>query len=163
MCKTGAFRCFILHHYAHCLGVFFGWILLKQKRRGGKKKKKTGNGKIQLKKREKELRHTLITLGEADASVMHFKTLQEKLQFKFSVALRPQGLLGSGSPGRPPQLSHRSWALKSSRHTKPHNSHKQQPLPSYFHVNEPQTKGHLSFDDHFSLHFYGHLKRWNFM
>ena len=34
--------------------------------------------------------------------------------FKFNVALRPQrplGLLGTGSPGRPPRLSHNSRAL----------------------------------------------------
>ena len=35
--------------------------------------------------------------------------------WSFSVALRPQkpsGLLGTGSPGGPPRLSHSSWALK---------------------------------------------------
>ena len=35
--------------------------------------------------------------------------------FKFSVALRPQrpqGLLGTWSPGRPPRISHSSWALQ---------------------------------------------------
>ena len=33
---------------------------------------------------------------------------------RFSLALRPQkpsGLLGTGSPGRPPRLSHSTWAL----------------------------------------------------
>ena len=37
------------------------------------------------------------------------------MRFKFSVALRPQrsyGLLGTGSPGWPPPLSHSSWALE---------------------------------------------------
>ena len=36
------------------------------------------------------------------------------LEFKFKVALRPQRpcrLLGTGSPGRPPRLSHSSWVL----------------------------------------------------
>ena len=39
----------------------------------------------------------------------------ENVAFKFSVALRPQrpyGLLGTGSPGRPPRLSHSTWALR---------------------------------------------------
>ena len=38
-------------------------------------------------------------------------------QGEFSVALlsqRPKRLLGTGSPGRPPQILHRSWALKKS-------------------------------------------------
>ena len=38
----------------------------------------------------------------------------EALKFKFNVALRlqrPYGLLGTGSPGRPPRLSHSSCAL----------------------------------------------------
>ena len=37
-----------------------------------------------------------------------------RTRLKFRVALRPQrpyGLLGTGSPGRPPRLSHGSWAL----------------------------------------------------
>ena len=37
--------------------------------------------------------------------------------FEFNVALRPQrpyGLLGAGSPGRPPRLSHSSCALNNS-------------------------------------------------
>ena len=37
------------------------------------------------------------------------------VEFEFSVAVRPQkppyGLLGTGSPGRPPPLSHSIWAL----------------------------------------------------
>ena len=39
-------------------------------------------------------------------------------EFKFIVALRPQrlyGLLGTGSPGRPPRLSHSSWTLTHQR------------------------------------------------
>ena len=41
---------------------------------------------------------------------------------EFSVALRPKrpyGLLGTGSPGRPPRLSHSSWALKQDSVQRP--------------------------------------------
>ena len=43
------------------------------------------------------------------------KKKNQKKIIKFSVVLRPQrpyGLLGTGSPGRPPRLPHSSWALK---------------------------------------------------
>ena len=39
------------------------------------------------------------------------------MKFKFNVALRPRrayGVLGTGSPGRPPRLTHSSWAPRSS-------------------------------------------------
>ena len=41
--------------------------------------------------------------------------ISKNAELKFSLALhaqRPLGLLGTGSPGRPPQLSHSSWAAK---------------------------------------------------
>ena len=53
--------------------------------------------------------------GAQDGHLNSHTVLRVSVKFKFNVAWRPQRLyelLWTGSPGRPPQLSHSSWALK---------------------------------------------------
>ena len=56
--------------------------------------------------------------GEPRTATSTFtQLLNSGRDFQFSVPFRPQkpsGLLGTGSPGRPPRLSHSSWALEET-------------------------------------------------
>ena len=44
--------------------------------------------------------------------------------FKFNVAWRPETILVTGSPGRPPPLSHCAWALNGTQLIQVHRTHK---------------------------------------
>ena len=68
---------------------------------------------------EWKLTHSWSSLGSLKAHLQPggppLKELEKLTNTRFSVAWRPQkpsGLLGTGSPGRPPRLSHRSWSLE---------------------------------------------------
>ena len=70
-------------------------------------------------------RETFCTIRDGEprtaaSTVTHLLSSDTDTKFRFSVALRPQkplGLLGTGSPGRPPRLSHSPRALGFLRNT----------------------------------------------